>query len=218
VWGTVVVVVMLIIIGSAFYLQSSGTPRPRTYADIGMALGGGRVERPDPGFAITIPPGWQAWAPSTGWQDWWGADTVVQLWLEPSSDAETWWMSTCDVGEECTRERMVEAGGEAYCWVLDDTALAVEAEWKGPPDPAAATAGGLAEQDGWTQVGTAATELLSGEASMVRAVDPNGWPQEMWHVTDGDRWFRLICGMLDSDIEPRSIAETIEFLPLAPTT
>ena len=54
----------------------------------------------------------------------------------------------------------------------------------------------------------------SGEASMVRAIDPNGWPQQMWHMTDGDRWFRLICGVLAGDTEPREIAETFEFLPL----
>ena len=80
--------------------------------------------------------------------------------------------------------------------------------------PAALTATGLAEQEDWTEIGTALEELPSGEASMVRAIDPNGWPQQMWHMTDGDRWFRLICGVLAGDTEPREIAETFEFLPL----
>ena len=213
-WATIIVVVALVILGSFLFLQSSGTQRPSTYEDIGSELGSGRIERPDVGFAITAPNGWSAWEPSTGWQDWWGADTVVHLWLEPGSDSETWWMGACDIGEECTRERMVEAGGEAYCWIVDDTELAAQAEWSGPAMPAALTATGLAEQEDWTEIGTALEELPSGEASMVRAVDPNGWPQQTWHMTDGDRWFRLICGVLAGDTEPREIAETFEFLPL----
>ena len=123
-------------------------------------------------------------------------------------------MGACDIGEECKRDRMVEAGGEAYCWIVDDTELAAQAEWSGPAMPAALTATRLTEQEGWTEIGTALEELPSGEASMVRAVDPNGWPQQTWHMTDGERWFRLICGVLDGDLEPRTIAETFEFLPL----
>lgn len=212
-WASIIIAVALTILGSFLFLQSIGTVRPSTYEDIGTEHGGGRIERPDVGFAITTPAGWSAWEPSTGWQDWWGADTVVHLWLEPASEAETWWMGTCDMGEECTRERMVEAGGEAYCWIVDDTEFAAEAEWSGPAMPAALTATGLAEQEGWTEIGTALEELPSGEASMVRAVDPNGWPQQVWHMTDGERWFRLICGVLDGDTEPRQIAEAFEFLP-----
>mgnify|MGYP001816886466 FL=1 len=213
-WGTIIVVVALLIVGSLVFLQTSGSPRPSTYEDIGTELGSGRIERPEAGFAITTPPGWRAWAPSTDWQDWWGAGAVVHLWMEPASDAAEWWMGTCDIGEECDLERMVDAGGHAYCWVLDDTELAAEADWTSPALPAGKTASGLAEQQGWTEIGTAVEALPSGEASVVRAVDPNGWSQEMWYLTDGDRWYRLICGVLDSDVEPRAIAETLEFRPI----
>ena len=47
---------------------------------------------------------------------------------------------------------------------------------------------------------------------MFEAVDPNGWEQSIHHLTDGDRWLRLICGVLDSDVEPGSVARTLEFL------
>lgn len=211
-WAVTFIVVGLVIGASIIFLQTSGAPRPSTYDDIGADLGGGRVERPDVGFAVTAPPGWTAWEPSTGFQDWWGAETRVYLWMEPGATTEEWWMGTCGIGEQCTYERMVEAGGEAYCWVVDDTELAAEADWNSPAIPAALTARGLAEQEGWTAVGTAVEELSDREAGMVRAVDPNGWPQQFWFLTDGDRWFRLMCGVLDSGVEPRSIAETFEFL------
>ena len=125
-----------------------------------------------------------------------------------------------------TASLIVERGGEvrstpitllaaaaAFIGSQIDTELAAEAGWSGPAMPAALTATGLAEQEDWTEIGTALEELPSGEASMVRAIDPNGWPQQMWHITDGDRWFRLICGVLAGDTEPREIAETFEFLP-----
>ena len=214
-WGTIIVVVALIIVGSVVFLQTSNSPRPSTHEDIGTELGGGRIELPDAGIAITTPSDWTAWRPSTSWQDWWAAGTVVHLWMEPSSDAEEWWMGTCGIGEDCTLDRMVAAGGEAYCWIVDDTELAAEAEWSGPASPAARTAAGLAEQEGWTEIGTALEQLPSGEASVVRAVDPNGWPQWMWHLTDGERWSRLICSVLDGETDPRAIAETLEFLPLS---
>lgn len=34
------------------------------------------------------------------------------------------------------------------------------------------------------------------------------------HLTDGQRWLRPWCGHLETEIDPRSIAETIECLPL----
>lgn len=214
-WAAIVVVVALIIVGSFFFLETSNSPRPRTYDDIGSELGSGRIVRPEQGFAVTTPPGWMAWEPSTGFQDWWGADTVVHLWMEPAAETETWWMGTCGIGQRCTHERMVEAGGEAYCWIIDDTELANEAAWSGPATPAAQIATGLAAQEGWSEVGTAIETMPNGEAAMVRATDPNGWPQQMWHVTDGDRWFRLMCGLLDSDVQPRTIVESLEFLPVS---
>ena len=215
-WAMVMLVVTLVIIGSIYFLQTTGEPRPETYEDIGVELGGGRVDRSEHGFAVTLPPGWTAWEPSTGFQDWWGADTWVRLWMEPAptSQSEEWWMGGCGIGEQCTLERMVAAGGEAFCWIVDDTELAAEAGWATPAIPAAQTATGVATQDGWSEIGTAVEDLPSGEAAMVRAVDPNGWPQEIWHLNDGDRWNRLFCSMLDSDVEPRSIAETFEFLPV----
>ena len=212
-WATLIAVVAFIIAGSLYFLQASGAARPSAYGDIGLEVGRGRIELPDAGFALTAPPGWLAWDPSTGFQDWWGADQVVQLWLEPAGDDETWWMGTCGIGEQCTRERMVEAGGEAYCWVIDDTELAAEAGWNSSAVPAALTATSLAEQGGWTDIRTANVELPAGRASVVRGVDPNGWLQEMYYLNDGERWFRLICGVLESDVEPISVAETFEFLP-----
>ncbi len=214
-WAAIVVVVALIVMGSLVFLQANNAARPSTYDDIGNNLGSGRIERPEQGFAVTTPPGWTAWQPSTDFQDWWGAEAVVHLWMEPTPETETWWMSTCGLREECTLERMVAAGGQAYCWILDDTELAAEAEWSGPSIPAAQVATGLASQEGWSEIGTATAELPVGEGAMVRAVDPNGWSQQMWHLTDGDRWFRLMCGVLDSDVEPRAIAETFELLPIS---
>jgi hypothetical protein len=211
-WATVVVVALIIIGGSLYFMQNSGSPPPSTYDDIGIELGSGRIERPEHGFAVTTPPGWTAWEPSTGFQDWWGADTWVRLWMEPEPTSEAWWMSACEIGEECTLERMVGAGGRAFCWVVDDTELAAEAGWSGPAVPAERTATGVAAEDGWSDISTAVDELPSGEAAMVRAVDPNGWPQEIWHLRDGERWNRLLCSMLDHDVDPRSIAETFEFI------
>ena len=213
-WGTIIVVVALIIGGSVLFLQSSGSPRPTTYADIGTELGDGRVERQDIGFAVTTPPGWTAWQPSPSFQDWWGAGTWVHLWMEPTPVSDEWWMGTCDIGEECAYERMVAAGGEAYCWVVDDTEFAAEAEWSDVRVPAVETATGLADLEGWSVFETALEELPRSTASVVRAVDPNGWPQEIWHLTDGERWYRILCGILDSDVEPAGIAESFEILPL----
>ncbi|MEX1335857.1 MAG: hypothetical protein AB1Z66_11200 [Candidatus Limnocylindrales bacterium] len=213
-WATILVIVALIIVGSFAFLQTSGSPRPTTYGDIGTELGSGRIERPEPGFAVTTPHGWTAWEPSTDFQDWWGAGTVVHLWLEPAPEADEWWMGTCDIGEDCTLERMVEAGGEAYCWIVDDTELATDEGWSGPAVPASLTATGLAGQPGWTAIDTTLEVLPSGEAGLVRGVDPNGWSQHIWHLSDGGHWFRLLCGVLDGDVEPRSIAESFEFLPV----
>lgn len=212
-WTTIVVVVVLIIAGSLVFLQTSGAPRPTTYSEIGAELGSGHIERPGPGFAVTTPPGWTAWAPSTDFQDWWGAGTVVHLWMEPAGQTEDWWMGTCGIGEDCTLERMVAAGGEAYCWIIDDSELAAEDGWSGPAVPAALTADGLAEQPGWTDLEASLEVLPDGTAGLVRGVDPNGWSQQVWHFNDRERWFRLLCGVLDSEVEPRAIAETFEFLP-----
>lgn len=212
-WAVILIVVAVIIVGSLYFMQTSGSPRPATYADIGIELGSGRIEYPEHGFSLTTPPGWAAWEPSTGFQDWWGADGLVRIWMEPAPQTDAWWMDSCDIGDECTLERMVEAGGEAFCWIVDDTELASEAGWSSPATPARLTATGVAEQEGWSEISTVVDDLPSGEAAMVRAVDPNGWPQEIWHLSDGDRWNRLFCSMLDSDVEPRSIAETFEFIP-----
>ncbi len=219
-WATILVVVGVIIVGSLWFLQSSGSPRPTTYEEIGTELGSGRIERAEHGFAVTAPAGWTAWEPSTGFQDWWGAGTWVRLWMEPTPTAGTqeWWMGTCGIGEDCTLVRMVEAGGEAFCWIVEDDEIAAELGWNSPAEPAEQTATGATDELGWSEVSTAVEDLPSGEAAMVRAVDPNGWPQEIWHFRDGERWNRLLCSMLDSDIEPRSIAETFEFLPLATTS
>ena len=212
-WGTIIVVVALIIGGSMLFLQSSGSARPSTYGDIGTELGDGRIERLDIGFAVTAPPGWTAWQPSPAFQDWWGAGTWVHLWMEPAPVTDAWWMGTCDIGEECGYERMVEAGGEAYCWIVDDTDLASEQAWGTVSTPAESTASGLAGQEGWSDFDTAVEQLPNGAASVVRATDPTGWPQEIWHLSDGKRWYRVLCGILDSDVEPATIAESFEFLP-----
>jgi hypothetical protein len=214
-WVILVGVVAVIIIGSLTFLTNSGTPRPMTYGDIGTELGTGRIERPEIGFAVTTPPGWHAWEPSTRFQDWWGADEVVHLWMEPANDRAEWWMGTCGVGEACTRERMVEAGGQAYCWFVDDTQIARDGEWTGLSTPLELAAGGLSEEDGWLELSTAVEDLPSGQAGVIEVVDPNGWQQTVHHHTDGERWFRHICGVLDSDVDPRSIAESFEFLPTA---
>mgnify|MGYP001811938795 CR=1 FL=1 len=213
-WGTILVIVALLTVGSLVFLQNRGAPRPSTYEDIGTELGSGRIERPDVGIAVTTPAGWAAWQPSTDFQDWWNAGTWVHLWMEPEATTDEWWMGTCDIGQDCDLERMVTAGGEAYCWVADDTELAAEAGWRSPATPARDIAAGLAAQEGWSAIETAVEELPNGEASVLRAVDPNGWQQEIWHLTDGARWYRVLCGVLDSDLQPRTLSETFEFMPL----
>jgi hypothetical protein len=212
-WGTIIAIVALMIVGAMLFLQTSGSARPTSYADIGTELGDGRIERSDIGFAVTTPPGWTAWQPSPAFQDWWGAGTWVHLWMEPAPTRDTWWMGTCDIGEACAYERMVAAGGEAYCWIVDDTDLASEQAWGTVSTPAESTASGLAGQEGWSDFDTAVEQLPNGAASVVRATDPNGWPQEIWHLSDGERWYRVLCGILDSDVEPATIAESFEFLP-----
>jgi len=212
-WVTLVVVALIVIAGSLTFLQDRGLPRPTTYDDIGTELGGGRVERTEAGFAITAPDGWLAWEPAPAFGDWWGADSVVELWTEPAGDGE-WWMGACGVGEDCTRDRMAAAGGQAYCWVVDDTARARDAGWTDLAEIAAATAAGLARQEGWTGIGTAVEERPDGmTAAMVHATDPNGWDQTIYHLNAGERWFRLVCGVIDSTFEPRSVAATFEILP-----
>ena len=213
-WATIIILVAMIILGSIWFLQTSGSPRPSTYEEIGTELGSGRIDLAEHGFAVTTPEGWTAWEPSTDFQDWWGANVWVRLWMEPTPEpgTEEWWMGTCGIGEECTLERMVEVGGEAFCWVVDDSELAAEADWDGPATPAELTATS-AEEQGWTEVSTAVEALPSGEAAMMRATDPNGWPQEIWHLSDGERWHRVFCSVLDSDVEPIQVAQTFEYLP-----
>lgn len=210
-WATILVIVVGLIVVSLVFLQTVNPPRPTTYAEIGPELGSGRIERTEQGFAVTTPEGWTAWAPAASFQDWWGSDRVVQLWMEPAAESETWWMSACGIGDECTRERMVEAGGEAYCWILEDTELAEELGWSGPDDPMGLTVE-TAEREEWTDVRTATEELPAGTAGVFEAIDPNGWEQSIRYVTDGERWLRLLCGVLDSDVEADSIARTLEFL------
>ena len=81
------------------------------------------------------------------------------------------------------------AGGEAWCWFVDDSRVARDGKWASLSIPLELAANGLSEEDGWQQT--------------------------VHHHTDGERWFRHTCGVLDSDVDPRSIAESFEFLPTA---
>ena len=213
-WTFLIAVVAILIVGSLYFLQVGVPSRPTTYDDIGAELGSGRVEQPAAGFAITTPEGWLAWEPSHDFQDWWGASQVVRLWMEPRSEADDWWMADCGIADDCTREHMIAAGGEAYCWVIEDTATARDDGWTEVATPVDLSTAALTA-DGWTDV-TGSTEALpNGAAGFVSATDPNGWRQSFISVSDGDRWLRLICGVLDSDVDPLTIASTLEFLPAA---
>ena len=211
-WLTILAVVVVIIVGSLFFLQNANEPVPTTYEEIGAEIGSGRIERAEAGFAVTTPEGWRSWDPSTTFQDWWGAGTLMLLWMEPAAETEEWWLSACSVGEECTRERMVEAGGEAYCWYIDDTELAGEEGWSDPVAAAEILTTAFEDDGNWTDVRTTSTDLPSGPAGIVSATDPNGWQQVIYHLSDGDRWYRQICGLLESDLDPGTVAATFEFL------
>ena len=161
-------------------------------------LAGGRVERPEDGFAVTFPDGWtvEEVAPSTDeWFD--GADEAQAL------ETVILWAS--------------DDGSDAECMVVDYASLASA----DPPWPSVDVAttwylDRMADDPGYREPARTYETLPSGRTGHITATDSDGWSGDAYYFRDaqGDAWMHLACWSPERpDDHWLSIAETFEFLP-----
>jgi hypothetical protein len=162
-------------------------------------LGGGRIERPAEGFALTFPTDW----------------TVEEV--TPETNAALF----SDVGPQAQAFRTIDLWAdqpesEGYCLIVDFTRLADE-----PPPWTTIQAATVGWWDVWKDDPTVVdpdftfADLPAGRIGHLTATDLEGAAHDAYVFTDSEAWFLLECWSPDPP-EDRwlSIAETFEFLPV----
>ena len=161
-------------------------------------LGGGHVERPTDGFAVTFPDDW----------------TVEEV--TPETDA--WLFDYLDPEDRALRTTVLYAdqpGSDGYCTVVDFARLAKEPpSWANVGDATLSFAAGLTEDSGFFDTERAYEALRADWTGHITATHIDEWAYDAYYFTDPEAWFYLECW---SRVTPAdgwlSIAETFEFLP-----
>ena len=157
---------------------------------------GGRIERPDDGFAVTFPSDWTV-EPVTD-----QTHQIIFTGLEPS---------------DRTRQRTLLAAGssDGYCVVVDSNPLAQESpERRSIYVATGSFLAGLAADPDIIGPQSIIEDLPAGPTGHITATDVDGWTLGAYHFTDGDTWAYLDCRSPIAPVDGwRSIAETFEFLP-----
>jgi hypothetical protein len=165
-------------------------------------LGSGRIERPEEGFAITVPDDW----------------TVEEV--DPAAHA--WLFDSLDPAERALRTTVLWADqpdSDGFCTIVDFTRLAEE-----PPPwtsvEAATASYWFASESNPEIVRTESSieDLPAGRVGHIIAADTDDWTYGAYYFTDGDAWLYLECWSPDPpEDEWLSVAQSFEFLPGRPT-
>jgi len=163
---------------------------------VGPVIEGGRIERPEDGFALTFPDTWtvEAFTPESS------EDMVAGTLLE---------------GRASLLLAGVDADTGEGCGLLDGTVFEREVlDWNSVHDAARKGASNLLSMPEWAETSSAVVSLPVGQVARIDAVGADGAYQEQYLFTDGDRWLFLNCSADERrDDGWLSIAETFEFLP-----
>jgi hypothetical protein len=159
-------------------------------------LGGGRIERPAEGFAVTFPDDWM---------------------VEEVTPENAHCFNDCDPESRAIQTFVLWAdrpAGDGACVVIDFTLQAAE-----PPAWTTLREATEGRWAGWkadpTLMGPefAFRDLPSGPIGLLRATDTDGATRNAYVLTDSKAWFLLECWAADPpDDRWLSIAETFEFL------
>lgn len=165
---------------------------------VGPMLGGGRIERPADGFAITFPDDW-----------------MVE---EVGPDMRHQCVNDCDPEGPLLQRFVVWAdqpAGDGACTVIDFTELARESPpWETLVEATEGRWLGWKQDPTVLRPGYAFMDLPAGRTGLLRATDKDGSVRHGYVFTDAEAYFLLECwSAAPPDDRWLSIAETFEYLP-----
>ena len=168
-----------------------------------------RLERPDAGFALTLPSDWEyADAADADPSEWW----VASPGRDPEAIHAEWladgllllaraWLPDEQTGQSCRLSDFTARAVEPPAFESIGDAWLLLPAYREDPDVLAAEASNV--------------DLPSGRSVRIDVRWGFGRDDSFYYFLAGSRWFLLDCGTMGSPPEDRwySIAETFEFLP-----